>query len=103
MKVLIDFCLVPMGDGVSVSAQIAEVQRELADSGLLYRMHSFGTSVEGEWSRVFEVLERCHRRVHAMGCVRIHTTVRIGTRTDRAQGMDDKVSSVERRLAKGDG
>jgi len=33
-----------------------------------------------------------------MGVVRISTTIRIGTRTDRDQTMDDKIRSVEEKL-----
>ncbi len=34
-----------------------------------------------------------------MGAPRISTSLKIGTRTDRAQTMADKVSSVVRKLA----
>lgn len=41
----------------------------------------------------------CHERLHADGVPRIHSTLRIGTRTDRAQTAADKVRSVQRLLA----
>jgi uncharacterized protein YqgV (UPF0045/DUF77 family) len=34
-----------------------------------------------------------------MGAPRISTTIKLGTRTDRKQTMDDKVKSVEDKLA----
>jgi uncharacterized protein YqgV (UPF0045/DUF77 family) len=37
--------------------------------------------------------------VHEMGAPRITTTLKLGTRTDREQHMDDKVASVEALLA----
>ena len=41
-----DFCLVPIGTGnASVSAEIAEVQRLLKRSGLVFSMSSAGTTV----------------------------------------------------------
>lgn len=41
-----DFCLVPIGTGnPSVSAEIAEVQRLLKRSGLVFSMSSAGTTV----------------------------------------------------------
>jgi uncharacterized protein YqgV (UPF0045/DUF77 family) len=33
-----------------------------------------------------------------MGSPRISTTIRVGTRTDRDQTMDDKIRSVEEKL-----
>jgi uncharacterized protein YqgV (UPF0045/DUF77 family) len=41
----------------------------------------------------------CHERVHAMGAPRITTTIKLGTRTDREQGMVDKIESVRKKLA----
>ena len=101
MNVMLDFCLVPMGVGVSVSAYVAECQRVLEQAGLSHQMHPYGTVVEGEWEAVFAALRACHERVHAMGAVRISSSLRLGTRTDRAQSMQDKLDSVQRELAKG--
>jgi len=98
MQVMLDFCVVPIGVGVSVSAYVAECQRVLAASGLSHQMHAYGTTVEGEWEAVFAVLRECHERVHAMGAPRISTSLRLGTRTDRAQSMNDKLESVRRLL-----
>jgi uncharacterized protein YqgV (UPF0045/DUF77 family) len=36
--------------------------------------------------------------VHEMGAPRITTTIKLGTRTDREQGMDDKIRSVQEKL-----
>ena len=38
------------------------------------------------------------RGVHEMGSPRISSTLRFGTRTDRDQGMQDKIRSVEAKL-----
>jgi uncharacterized protein (TIGR00106 family) len=99
MQVMLDFCVVPIGVGVSVSAYVAECQRVLLASGLSHQMHAYGTTVEGEWDAVFAVLRECHERVHAMGAPRISTSLRLGTRTDREQTMDDKLESVRKLLA----
>ncbi|KAK6904421.1 hypothetical protein I203_105234 [Kwoniella mangroviensis CBS 8507] len=69
-----DFCLIPMGlPKPSVGPEIAEVQRVLEKSGLEYKA------------------------VHALGCQRIATDIRIGTRTDKSitsGGNDSKVKRV---------
>jgi uncharacterized protein (TIGR00106 family) len=99
MNVMLDFCVVPLGVGVSVSEYVAECQRVLVASGLSHQMHPYGTVVEGEWEAVFAALRTCHERVHAMGAPRISTSLRLGTRVDRAQSMSDKLESVKRKLA----
>jgi uncharacterized protein (TIGR00106 family) len=98
MKVIVDFCLVPIGVGVSLSKYIAECEKVLTDSGLEIQLHANGTNIEGEWDEVFAAIERCHERVHEMGVPRISTTLKLGTRTDRVQSMEDKIRSVQDKL-----
>ncbi len=99
MKVMIDLCVVPIGVGVSVSEHVTACQRVLQDSGLAHQMHAYGTNVEGDWDAVFAAVKRCHEVVHSMGAVRISSSMRIGTRTDRDQTMDDKINSVTAKLS----
>ena len=98
MHVMIDLCVVPLGVGVSVSNYIAECEKILHQAGLETHLHAYGTNVAGEWDDVFEAVRRCHERVHALGAPRITSTIRVGTRTDRAQTMTEKIDSVERKL-----
>lgn len=100
MHVIVDLCVVPMGVGVSVSAQVAECVRVLQAAGLTINTHAYGTNVEGEWDDVFAAIKSCHERVHEMGAPRITTTIKLGTRTDRAQSMADKVRSVDEKLGR---
>ncbi len=98
MKVIVDLCVVPLGVGVSVSKYVAACERILKGAGLETRLHACGTNIEGEWDEVFAAIKRCHEAVHEMGAPRIATTIKLGTRTDRSQSMDDKVRSVEEKL-----
>lgn len=100
MKVILDLCVVPIGVGVSVSGYIAACERVLIEAGLNTRLHAYGTNVEGEWDEVMAAVKRCHQVVHEMGAPRIHTTIRLGTRTDRAQTMGEKVESVQKKLGR---
>lgn len=102
MKVLVDVSVVPLGVGVSVSKYVAACERVLQEAGLKTALHAYGTNVEGEWDAVFAAVKRCHEVVHAMGAPRVSTTMRVGTRTDREQSLEDKVRSVEEKL-RGDG
>ena len=98
MHVIADICIIPLGIGVSVSKEIAVCERIFTDAGLTTRLHAYGTNVEGEWDAVFAAVKRCHEALHAQGIPRLSRNMRFGTRTDRAQTMQDKVRSVEEKL-----
>ncbi len=98
MKVLVDLCIVPIGVGVSLSPYIAACEKVLVEAGLKTALHSSGTNIEGEWNEVFTAVKRCHEVVHGMGAPRITTTIKLDTRTDRDQSMEDKVRSVQEKL-----
>lgn len=98
MRVLVDLCIVPLGVGVSLSTYIAACQKVLVEAGLKTAMHSYGTNIEGEWDDVFAAVRRCHEVVHEMGAPRITTTMKLGTRTDREQTMEDKIRSVKEKM-----
>ncbi len=95
MKAIVDLCVVPLGVGVSVSEYVAACKRILKEAGLKTQLHAYGTNIEGEWDAVFAAIKRCHETVHAMGAPRISTVIKLGTRVDRDQTMDDKVRSVQ--------
>lgn len=99
MKVLADVSLVPLGVGVSVSKYVAECEKIFKEAGLKIKLHAYGTNIEGEWEEVFLAIKKCHQTVHEMGAPRISTNMRFGTRTDREQSLEDKIKSVEDKLA----
>ncbi len=100
MNVIVDVCIVPIGVGVSLSPYVAACERVLGEAGLKTALHAYGTNIEGDWDHVFAAVKRCHEVVHEMGAPRISTTIKLGTRTDRAQTMEDKVRSVETKLGR---
>ena len=98
MKVIVDLCVVPIGVGVSVSSYIAKCEKILTDARLKTILHSYGTNIEGEWDEVFSAIKKCHEEIHKMGVPRISTSIRLGTRTDRDQTMEEKIKSVQQKL-----
>jgi uncharacterized protein (TIGR00106 family) len=94
VKVLIDVSVVPLGVGLSLSRYVAACEQVFEDAGLKTALHANGTNVEGEWDEVFAAVKRCHEVVHGMGAPRVSTTLRVGTRIDRDQTLEDKVRSV---------
>jgi len=94
----VDLCLIPMGGDISVSTEIAACQQIFMAAGLSHQLHAFGTNIEGEWDEVMAAVKACHQQVHQMGRARVTSTLKIGTRTDREQSLEDKVDSVTARL-----
>ena len=54
--VLLDFSMAPMGKGESVAPYVARCLEIVAASGLDYRLHAMGTTLEGEWDQVLVAL-----------------------------------------------
>jgi uncharacterized protein (TIGR00106 family) len=98
MHVIVDLCVIPIGVGTSVSEYVAECQMILNEAGLNHTLHAYGTNIEGPWDDVFAAIKTCHIRIHEMGAPRISTSVKVGTRIDRAARMMDKIQSVEARV-----
>ena len=98
MQVIADLCVVPIGVGVSVSKYVAACERVLNEAGLETHLHAYGTNIQGEWDAVFAAIKRCHEVVHDMGAPRITTSLRLGTRTDREQTMEEKVRSAQEKI-----
>lgn len=44
------------------------------------------------------VVKRCHEVIHDMAAPRITTPIKLGTRIDREQTLEDKVARVEAKL-----
>ena len=95
MNVHLELCVVPIGAGTSLGEYIAACQDELEAAGLETQLHAYGTNVEGDWDVVFAAVKRCHERLHAMGAPRLFTTLKVGTRTDREQHLQDKIDSIQ--------
>lgn len=98
MKAIADVCVVPVGVGVSVSEYVVVCENIFREAGLNPRLHAYGTNVEGEWDEIMAAVSRCHERIHDMGAPRVSTSMRIGTRTDREQTIQDKIDSVTSKL-----
>ena len=98
MKVILDLCVVPLGVGVSLGNYVAACEQVLARSGVKTQLHAYGTNIEGEWDDVMQAVKACHEKLHEMGVPRISTTIKLGTRIDRNQTMEDKIRSVEEKM-----
>ncbi len=99
MNVILDLCVVPLGVGVSVSKYVVACEEIVQSAGLKSSLHAYGTNIEGEWDEVMAAVKACHEKVHEMGAPRITTTIKLGTRVDRNQSMQDKIDSVKEKMS----
>jgi len=98
MKVLADIMIAPIGVGLSVSKYVAECEKIFKDANLNPQLHGYGTNIEGEWDDVFTAVKKCHQLLHKLGVPRISSDMRFGTRTDKEQSINDKITSVKIKL-----
>ncbi len=97
--VLMDFSIFPVGKGESLSPYVARVVRIVDESGLPYRLHAMGTTVEGELDQLLDLLRRCFAELRR-DCNRIVCRVYFDDRKGRSGALDEKVLSVERQLGR---
>jgi len=96
MSMLVEFSIVPVGAGVSISPQIAEVLKIVAGSGLPYKANPMGTVLEGDWDKVMAVVRKCHDIVMAKS-ERVMTTIIIDDRKGKEDRIEKKLESLEQK------
>jgi uncharacterized protein (TIGR00106 family) len=85
----------------SASEYIAAIQRRLQEQDRVrFRMHAMGTSLEGSTEDILAVVGELHAVPFEMDVPRVYTVLKLDERRDKPdQTLDDKVRSVEQRLA----
>ncbi len=96
---IVNFSVVPIGKGNSLSTQVAEVLKVVDESGINYKLHSMGTILEGDWDEILELIKKCHERT-LEDSDRVLTTITIDDRKGKSGRIVGKVQSVERKLGK---
>ncbi|NWF90070.1 MAG: MTH1187 family thiamine-binding protein [Ignavibacteriaceae bacterium] len=98
MIVLCDFNLVTIGDGTSISKYIVECHKIFQKHGLKTNIHAFGTNIEGTWDDISSAIAECHNLIHDLGVKRILSTIKLSTRNDREQNIQEKIDAVKNHL-----
>lgn len=105
---VVNFSIVPIGKGNSLSTQVAEVLKIVSESGINYKLHAMGTLLEGDWDDVLGLIKKCHKKI-LKDSNRVLTTISIDDHTcpttsfrreGRTGRIAGKVRSVERKLGK---
>jgi uncharacterized protein (TIGR00106 family) len=93
MSTLIDFSIFPVGKGESVSPFVARVVAIIRDSGLQYKLGPMGTTIEGEWDELMDVVTRCFKELKK-DCGRIYMSAKVDYRKNGSNRIVSKVQSV---------
>ncbi len=94
---MIEFSIVPLGKGASVSALIARVLKIVIDSGIAYKANPMGTVLEGDWDRLMGIIKKCHDEA-MKDEVRVVTSIKIDDYKGKGDRLEKKLESVEQKL-----
>lgn len=97
MSVMVEFSVVALGKGPSLSPVVARVLKIVVDSGMQYKATPMGTVLEGEWDPVMAVVKKCHDEA-MKDSERVLTSIKIDDRRGKELRMESKLVSVEQKL-----
>jgi len=93
----------PVGtDSTSLGFYIAKAIESIDINGISYQVTPMGTILEsGSVEKIFEATRAAIETIHRLGVKRVEVILKIDSRTDKTQSMQQKVQSVDRYLSKG--
>ena len=90
MKTTAELQVIPIGSGVSVRKEIGRVVELLQGYDFIVETHAAGTDIEGEMTDIFTAVENIHKTLHEEGDVRLVSSLKLETRTDKAPTLSGK-------------
>jgi uncharacterized protein (TIGR00106 family) len=93
------FSISPMDKGESLGEFVAASLDLIDKSGLAYKVGPMGTTVEGEWDEVMQLIRDCHMLMRDKSR-RIATSIKIDDRVDASGRLTGKLDSIETRLGR---
>ncbi len=97
--IVLDLSIFPLDKGESLSPYVARCVDIIDRSGLDYRCHAMGTTIEGEFDELMDVVRQCFQAL-AADCDRIICSIKFDYRKGRKGGIESKLQSVEARLGR---
>jgi uncharacterized protein (TIGR00106 family) len=91
---LVELSVIPLGQDIHLSDQVADVLKIVEASGLAYQLTPSGTCVEGGWDDVMALLKRCHHCVRKTSR-RVIWMIKIDDKEGANDMMTRHVISVE--------
>ncbi len=95
-----EIVVVPLGTASpSLSRYVAEVERVIRASGLVYKLTPMSTCVEGSLEQILNLTRAVHQCLFQVeGVLRVSTTLKIDERRDKPLTLAGKVRAVEEKL-----
>ena len=91
---IVEFSVVPLDTGESVSEFVARTIPIVEESGLANELTPMGTVLEGDWDEIMAVIKSCHEAVLA-DSARVVTGIKIDDRPGKPKDrITAKVKSV---------
>jgi uncharacterized protein (TIGR00106 family) len=94
---IVEFTIIPIGKGESISEYVSQVVDIVDDSGIDYKLTPMGTIIEGEWNEVMDLIKKCHHHVKDQSN-RVDTRIVIDDRKGKKNRITRKIKSVESKL-----
>lgn len=90
----------PIGtDSTSVSFYVAKAIEAIKDLKIKYQITSMGTILESEKpEEIFEASKVIIETVHRLGVKRVEMLIKIDSRTDKNQTIEEKLLSLEKQI-----
>ncbi len=90
MQATAELQVVPIGQGVSVRHEITRVVELLKAYDFILETHASGTNIEGKLADILAAVAQIHEALHAEGCVRLVSYLKLETRTDKLPTLAGK-------------
>ncbi|MGV6825500.1 MAG: MTH1187 family thiamine-binding protein [bacterium] len=90
MKATAELQVIPLGDSVSVRAQISRIVEMIASLDLNFKTHASGTNIEGDFDDILQAVKSAHELLHEDGSVRVLSYLKLETRTDKTPTLAGK-------------
>jgi uncharacterized protein (TIGR00106 family) len=92
-----EFSIVPIGEGESLSAHVAQAFEIIEASGVAHEHHAMGTNLEGDWDEVMAVIKASRDRLLETSN-RLSVSIKIDDRVGVTDGLQRKVAAAKRRI-----
>jgi uncharacterized protein (TIGR00106 family) len=96
---LIELSIIPIGNNAHTSDELAEVLKMIDESGLPYQLTPSATCLEGTWTEVFPIIQRCHELVRTI-CPHVVTNIKVEDEEGAQHKLQTNVDSVERKAGR---
>jgi len=96
---VVDFSIMPVGKGESLSGHVAEAIKLVVESGLPVNVGPMATTVEGEWDEVMDLIKNCRNKLLET-VDRVYLVIKVDDRKGHKGCITGKIESIEEKLGR---